>query len=61
MLDLLSGLFTPVMNLFLDFLSIQVVFGGLSFPVWAFFAFSILIGIFMRIISVIGGFGHDMG
>ena len=39
MIDLLSGLFTPVMNLFLDFLSIQVVFGGLSFPVWAFFVF----------------------
>lgn len=57
--DVLFGLFVPIINFVKDFLNIQVAFGGLTVPLWGFFGFAILVGIFVRMIGVIAGIGFD--
>ena len=56
MIDLLTDYFYPIMLLWRDFLTINVMWAGISIPVWGFFAFSLLGGIFVHLISVISGF-----
>lgn len=52
----LFSLFQPAIDLVLDWLNIQIKFGVTTFPLWAVFAFLLLLGIFMRLISALGGF-----
>ena len=56
MVDLLSDLYAPVLVIFQDFLTINIKWGGVSVPVWGFFAFGLLGGLFLQILSFISGF-----
>lgn len=60
-MDLWNDLFNPAMTLLLDWLRITVTFAGVTIPIWAFFAFAILIGLFVRLIEFIGGVRIDSG
>lgn len=56
MVDLYQDLLVPVIAIWNDFLTIQVKWGGVTIPIWAFFAFGLLGGLFLSILSFISGF-----
>lgn len=54
-MDVGSGFFIPIANLFREVLTIQVNFFGNQIPLYAFLLFGVLIGLFIRVISLIAG------
>lgn len=54
-MDIGLNFFIPIANLFRDVLTISVNFFGNSIPLYAFVLFGILIGLFVRVISIIVG------
>ena len=48
--------FDSAVDFVADWLNIQISFGVVTFPLWAIFAFLLLLGIFMRLVSALGGF-----
>lgn len=55
MFDVGSGFFVPIANLFKEFLTINVNFFGNSIPLYIFLIFGLLIGLFIKMLSLIGG------
>lgn len=51
----LYTLFMPVINLFRNWLEIEVSFANVSFPLWAVICFVLLVCIFVRVLASIGG------
>lgn len=52
----LYNLFLPAIQFLRNWLEIEVSFAGVTFPIWAIFAFIILLAIFMRVLGSLGGF-----
>lgn len=55
----LYDLFLPAINFVSDWLTMEIVFGTYSFPLWAIFAFVLLVGIFARVISSLAHINFD--
>ena len=51
----LYNLFFPVIQLFRNWLEIEVSFAGVSFPLWAVVCFVLLLSIFVRVLASLGG------
>lgn len=58
-MDIYTNLFRPSIELVLDWLKITFTFAGVSIPIWAIFAFALLVGIFVRLLEFIGGIHFD--
>lgn len=54
-MDIGQNYLIPIFDKFLDVLTIQITFFGTSIPLWAFIAFSLLVTIFLRVQSLLGG------
>lgn len=54
-IDFGTQFFVPIANLMRDILTINVNFFGNSIPLYSFLLFGILIGLFIRVISIIVG------
>lgn len=54
-MDIYINLVQPALALVLDWLQISFTFAGVSIPIWAVFAFALLVGIFIRLLEFIGG------
>ena len=60
-MDLWTDLFQPCVNFVISWLTLPVTFAGLTVPVWSFFAFALLLGLFVRVIEFISGVRIDSG
>ena len=54
-MDVGSQFFIPIALLFRDVLTISINFFGSQIPLYAFVLFGVLIGLFIRVISIIVG------
>lgn len=50
----LYNLFMPVVQLFRNWLEINVSFAGTTFPLWAVICFVLLVSIFIRVLASLG-------
>lgn len=50
----LYNLFMPVIQLFRNWLEIEVSFSNVSFPLWAVICFVLLVSIFIRVLASLG-------
>lgn len=51
----LYNFYIPVVNLFRQWLTIEVSFANVTFPMWAVVCFILLLAIFVRVLASIGG------
>lgn len=54
-MDIGQDFLIPIFDKFMEVLTIQISFFGTSVPLWAFIAFSLLVTIFIRVQSLLGG------
>ena len=55
MFDVGTNFFVPIANMFKEFLTINVTFFGNTIPLYIFLIFGLLIGLFIKMLSLIGG------
>lgn len=54
-MDIGTNYFIPIARLFYDWLTIPVTFFGNTIPLYIFFIFGLLIGLFIKVLTIIGG------
>ena len=54
-MDIGTNFLMPILDKFLDVLTIEITFFGATIPLWAFIAFGLLVTIFLRVQSLLGG------
>lgn len=54
-MDIGTDFFVPIAQLFYSWLSTSVVFFGNSIPIYVFILFALLIVLFIKFLSIIGG------
>lgn len=54
-MDVGIGFLTPILLLFREWMMITIDFFGATIPLWAFIVFAMLVGLFIRALSLLGG------
>lgn len=54
-MDIGQDYLIPIANLFTSFLTTPVVFFGNTIPLYVFILFGLLIGLFLKLLSIVGG------